>query len=63
MLVVEERFCVADGGVLGLTDMVFLAHVVIPVDAFGEEAVWPVVMFRCSPENRQAIQYIPSRVG
>ena len=39
VLVVEERFRVANGPVLRLFDVMLLAHVVVPVHSLGEETI------------------------
>ena len=58
MLVVEERFGVLNGAELGLVNVMLLAHVIVPIDPFGQKAVRAVMVFGAGAQDGQAVQLI-----
>ena len=63
MLVVEKRLGVVDRAVIGLADVVPLAHMVVPVDALGEKAMWSVMMLGGRTEDHQPVELKPPAGG
>ena len=56
VLVVEKGFGVLNVAIFRLVDVVLLADVIIPIDAFGQEAMGPVMVFGDGAQDGQAVE-------
>jgi len=58
VLVVQKGFGIADSSEPGLADVMLLAHVVVPINALGQEAVRAVVMLGDGEKDDLAADFI-----
>ena len=55
MLIIQERFGILNGAVFGLGNMVALADVIVPIHAFGQESMRPVMVPGDGAQDGQAV--------